>query len=145
MGMTRRHFLPTVAAARLAAPFFTRAAPAGDLKGRLKQSVTRSVFGRGVSLEQACEHCVSQGIKGFDLIGIKDWPMLKKYGLMPTMVPGAMELTNSTNDKSLHPCIELLFKELIPRASDAGQSTISALSATRRGESGVDSLAILVA
>ena len=28
------------------------------------------------------------GVYGIDLIGPKDWPMLKKYGLIPTMSPG---------------------------------------------------------
>ena len=27
------------------------------------------------------------GIKGYDLIGPAEWPILKKYGLIPTMYP----------------------------------------------------------
>jgi hydroxypyruvate isomerase len=46
-------------------------------KGRLKQGVTRGVFGRNVSLEDCCREAAKLGIEGFDLIGPADWPMLK--------------------------------------------------------------------
>lgn len=132
--MQRRDFLPAAAAPVLAARF-PALAPAAELKGRLKQSVTRGVFGRGVPLEQACQTCEKFGIKGFDLISIQDWPILKKYGMIPTMVPGAMQLTDGTNDRSLHPKIEAAFQDLIPKAAAAGAPNIIALSGNRRGKS----------
>src|SRR5258708_7314509 len=132
-GMKRRDFLPAAGVPLLAAQL-SNAAPA-ELKGRLKQSVTRGVFGRNVSLEQACEACAKLGIKGFDLIGYSDWPILKKYGILPTMVPGAMQLANGTNDKSLHPAIEAAFQDLIPKSAEAGAPDIIALSGNRRGKS----------
>ena len=58
-------------------------------KGRLKQGVTRGVFARsGLSLEDMCREAAKLGIEGFDLIGPADWPLLKKYGLTPSMYPG---------------------------------------------------------
>ena len=54
-------------------------------KGRIKQGVTRGVFGRGAALEDSCREAARLGIKGFDLIGPADWPTLKKYGLVPSM------------------------------------------------------------
>ena len=137
--MTRRDLLPAVAAP-FAAPLLSNAAPLPELPGRLNQSVTRGVFGRGVSLEQACQQCAKLGIKGFDLIGVPDWPLLKKYGMIPTMVPGAMQLTDGTNDKSLHPAIELLFRKLIPLAAEAAAPNVIALSGNRRGKSDQEGL-----
>src|SRR6266404_6132995 len=56
-------------------------------KGRIKQGVTRGVFGREMSLEDACRAAARLGIKGFDLIGPPDWPILKKYSLVRYMRP----------------------------------------------------------
>jgi hypothetical protein len=88
--MKRRDFLLTVAAAPVAAAQASAAplqAPKA-LKGRIKQGVTRGVFGRGnMSLEDCCREAARLGIKGFDLIGPADWPLLRKYGLAPSMYP----------------------------------------------------------
>src|SRR5204863_10214549 len=96
IAMRRREFLGAVTAsivagtvrgsAQSAAPGqSTPASPAR--KGRIKQGVTRGVFGRGASLEDSCRDAARLGIKGFDLIGPADWPTLKKYGLVPSMYP----------------------------------------------------------
>src|SRR5205085_3527513 len=81
--MRRRDLLPALAASAALAQT--------DLpisrKGRIKQGVTRGVFGREMSLEDACRAAARLGIKGFDLIGPADWPLLKKYGLVPSMYP----------------------------------------------------------
>ncbi|HEY7839233.1 MAG TPA: TIM barrel protein [Terriglobales bacterium] len=68
-------------------------------KGRIKQGVTRGVFEpvvpgqRGPSpgemdFEEMCRQAVRLGIKGFDLVGPADWPILKKYGLVSSMIYG---------------------------------------------------------
>ena len=57
-------------------------------KGRLKQGVTQGVFrGTKMTLDEMCREAAKLGIYGFDLINPKDWPTLKKYGLVPTMTP----------------------------------------------------------
>ena len=95
--MQRREFLGAVTASIVvatqtgkaqsrSAPQATPASPAR--KGRIRQGVTRGVFGRGASLEDSCREAARLGIKGFDLIGPNDWPVLKKYGLVPSMYPG---------------------------------------------------------
>src|SRR5579864_4970872 len=78
--MRRRDFVTALAAG----PIALEAQPA---KGRLKQCVTAGVFGRGANFEETCKEAARQGIVGYDLIGPKDWPTLKKYGLIPTMYP----------------------------------------------------------
>ena len=70
-------------------------------KGRIKQAVTRGVFSApvpgqrgggpaagGMDFEEMCRQAARLGIQGFDLIGPADWPMLKKYGLVSTMIYG---------------------------------------------------------
>ncbi|MCU1329419.1 MAG: Xylose isomerase domain protein barrel, partial [Bryobacterales bacterium] len=53
----------------------------------MKQGVTRGVFGRGMALYVMCREAARLGCQGFDLIGPADWPVLKKYGLTPSMYP----------------------------------------------------------
>jgi hypothetical protein len=56
--MRRRDFLPA-----LAAPAFAQTAPV-QRKNRLKQGVTRGVFGREMKFEDACRDAARLGIKG---------------------------------------------------------------------------------
>src|SRR6185295_8041424 len=63
-------------------------APVVHQKGQFKQGVTAGVF-RGLPMfEDQCREAARLGIKGFDLKGPADWPMLKKYGLVPSMYQG---------------------------------------------------------
>ena len=76
-------------------------------KGRLKQCVTRGVFGRGMPFEDMCKEAARLGCKGFDLIGPKDWPSVKKYGLIPTMYPGpGGTIPEGLNRKENHAAID---------------------------------------
>src|SRR5437660_1181794 len=73
------------------------AGPAAARNGRLKQAVTRGVVGPKKSLEECCKMAADLGVKGFDLIGPQDWPTLKQFGLLPTMVPGGTSIPEGTN------------------------------------------------
>src|SRR3954469_9012807 len=84
--MRRREFFTAAAAAGTMAGAAAQESPV-QRKGRLKQCVTRGVFGRGADFEETCKTAARLGCKGYDLIGPKDWPTLKKYGLLPTMYP----------------------------------------------------------
>jgi len=98
-GMRRREFLSTSAAAVVAAavaPSLAHAqtsAPAAPIrrKGRLKQSLFRTVFGQNTpgltTFDDQCKEAARLGCYGFDLVGPADWPTMKKYGLVPTMGP----------------------------------------------------------
>ena len=97
--MRRRAFLSTVATAGAAAAASsftsfaqTASAPAPiKRKGRLKQSLFRTVFGQNTpgltTFEDQCREAARLGAYGFDLVGPQDWPTMKKYGLVPTMGP----------------------------------------------------------
>jgi hydroxypyruvate isomerase len=62
-------------------------ASAQPKKGRLKQGVTRQVFGKGASIEDCCRQARAMGVTGFDFIdNPKDWPLLKRYGMTVSML-----------------------------------------------------------
>ena len=132
--MTRRTFLPAAAAAAVAAQNVT-------LKGRLKQAVTRGVFARGMSLDDMAREAASRGIKGFDLIGPEEFPILKKHGLVPTMVPGGSTIPDGINTKANHDGIEKRMRAAITASAEAGAPSVIVLSGSRRGmsdEEGID-------
>ena len=131
--MTRRSFLPTIAGAASLAS----ALPGQTVqrKGRIRQSVTRGVFGRGKSLEESCQIAQRLGVKGFDLIGPNDFPLLKKYGLVPSMVPGGSSIRDGINRKEFHEGIEKRMREAIDAAAEAGGPNVIVLSGERRGMS----------
>ena len=140
--MTRRELLGAAGAAAALSQ-----AGAVPLKGRLKQCVTRGVFGRQMALEEMCRYASQLGVVGFDLIGPEDFPTLKKYGLIPTMVPGAMTLTGGFNHKEDHPEVEKALRALIDQAAAAGAPNVIALAGNRRGiseQEGMDNVVALL-
>ena len=69
--------------------------------------MTRGVFGRGVALEDCCRQAASLGIEGFDLVTPADWPLVKKYGLVPSMAAAAAVPSRSRlNRNENHAAIE---------------------------------------
>ena len=131
--MTRRSFFPRVAGV---AAIATRASAADQVvqrKGRLKQCVTRGCFGRGMSLEDAARESARLGLKGIDLIAAPDWPILKKYGLLPTMAPGAATIPDGFNRKENHDKLEKEMRENIEKAAAAGVPNVITFSGNRRG------------
>ena len=135
--MTRRTFVPALTGlAALAAP-----AMAAPRKGRLKQCVTRGCFGRGKTMEEMAKAAADVGAVGFDLINPPDFPILKKYGLLPTMIPGGSTIPDGVNDKALHDGIEKRMKEAIDAAVAAGAPNVIALAGNRKGRSDEEGLA----
>ena len=93
--MRRRDFLSSIG---IAAPlalssnaFGAQANMEAPVKrnGRIKQGITRGVFGGGQNpptIEYCCREASRLGIKGFDFCDDpNDWPTLKKYGLINSM------------------------------------------------------------
>jgi hydroxypyruvate isomerase len=114
-------------------------------KGRLKQGVTRGVFGRNVSLEDCCREAAKLGIEGFDLIGPADWPMLKKYGLVPSMYPGGPggTIPIGPSHKDTHEKLIADMHKAIDEAAANGVPNIISLAGEKRGisyEEGADNM-----
>jgi hydroxypyruvate isomerase len=104
-------------------------------KGRLKQSVTRGVFGRGMTLEDSCREAARLGCKGFDLIGPADWPTLKKYGLVPAMYPPGPggTIPDALNRKENHQQLEASLHAAIDESVANGVPNIITFSGNRKG------------
>lgn len=93
-------------------------------------------------IEDICREAARLGLKGLDLIGPNDWPVLKKYGLLSTMAPAAgHSLTNGINTKANHAKAEAAVRDLIDQAAAFGCPNVIVLSGNRRGmsdEEGMD-------
>jgi hydroxypyruvate isomerase len=142
--MNRRTFLQSAAAPLILAhtelPYRSLrdggpAGPGDGAPGRLKQGVTRGVFGRGVSLEDCCRRAADLGILGFDLIGPADWPTLKKYGLVPSMYPGGPggTIPIGPSHKDTHADLIPKMHAAIDEAAANGVPNIIVLGGEKRG------------
>jgi hydroxypyruvate isomerase len=132
--MRRRDFLPALAATAALAQT-PSPAPSPARKGRLKQGVTRGVFGRGMAMEDACREAARLGCVAFDLVGPRDWPTLKKYGLTPTMYPGGPGggIANGLNRKENHDKFEQPMRAAIDECAANGVPNIITFSGNRAG------------
>lgn len=133
--MERRAFLATAVAAGLTE---VKAAPS---HGRLKQGVCGGVFrGSNLDFEAQCKAMAEMGLFAYDLQGPDKFPIMKKYGIVPSMVPGSSQLANGVNDKSLHAEIIKRTHGLIDTAAEAGAPNLIILSGNRRGKSDAEGM-----
>jgi hydroxypyruvate isomerase len=126
--MTRRAFAPAAAAAPMALSAQT------SRKGRLKQSVCKWCY-RNMSVEELAKESAKLGLKGMDLIGPDDWPAVQKYGILPTMAPGATTIADGLNRIENHAKCEADFRQNITKAAAAGVPNVICFSGNRRGMS----------
>jgi hydroxypyruvate isomerase len=137
--MRRRDFLPAAAGTGM----LTRMAYAAEdrpnaQKGRLKQGVTHGVFGKSqMSMDDKCRIAAELGCTGFDLVGPKDWPTLKKYGLKPTMYPppDGSTIPFGLNRKENHEKILASLRKGIDTAAEGGAPNVITFSGNRAGMS----------
>ncbi|MBO0724943.1 MAG: TIM barrel protein [Blastocatellia bacterium] len=105
------------------------------LKGRLKQSVCRWCY-PNIQLEDLAKFASEIGLKGIDLLNDpNEWPVVKKYGLIPTMTTGAGTIPDACNRKDLHDKLEKEFQTTIPRAAENGVPNVITFSGNRKGMS----------
>src|SRR5262245_1052816 len=110
-------------------------ATSAKLKGRLKQSACRWCY-RNIPLEELAKFASEIGLKGIDLLNSpNDWPVVKKYGLVPTMTSGAGTIPDACNRKDLHDKLEKEFQTNIPRAAENGIPNVITFSGSRKGMS----------
>jgi len=133
--MHRREFLTTTAVTALVAPLVEAQTSAVHRNGRIKQGVTRGVFARTMSLEDCCREAARLGIQGFDLIGPADWPLLRKYGLTPSMYPQGPggTIPDALNRTENHDRLEKSLRAAIDEAAAAKVPNVIAFSGNRRG------------
>lgn len=128
--MTRRSFLP---AATLLAGAGAVPAQTVQRKGRLKQSATRGCFGRGISFPEMCKQAARLGLKGIDLVGPAEYPILKEHGLVATMSRGPTGIRDGINRVENHAKMVPEMRAAIEAAAQAGSPNVIVLSGERRG------------
>jgi hydroxypyruvate isomerase len=114
------------------------------LKGRIHHSVSAWCF-KKYSLDDLCKASKAIGIESVELLGPKDWPTVKKYGLTCAMANGAgMGIANGFNRVENHNKLVADFEKLIPMAADAGLPNVICMSGNRKGlddEEGIENCA----
>ncbi len=152
--MERRDFLAGLAAAPIAAAAFGNASPAAAAQNPppartrmpIKQSVMASVWtGTKFSFEERCQILAKLGFKGVDLPSAQQVPILKKYGLTPTMMTGTgTSFQDGLIRREIHDKIEAATRAGIDMCVEAGCPNLIALPGERRGmtrEEGADNAA----
>jgi hydroxypyruvate isomerase len=103
-------------------------------KGNIRHAVCRWCY-NSIPLEEFCYAANKIGISAIDLVGPKDWPTLKKYGLDSSMCNGAeINLVDGWNDKTFHPQLIRNYSEMIPLVAKAGYKNLICFSGNRRGK-----------
>lgn len=104
------------------------------LKGNINHAVCQWCY-NDISVEELCKASKAIGIKAIDLVGPKDWPTLKKYGLISSMCNGAeINLTDGFGDKEFHAQLHKNYTEMIPKVAAAGYQNLICFSGSRRGK-----------
>jgi len=102
--------------------------------GRLKQCVTSFPFDPKTPFEDRCREAARLGCVGYDLVGPKDWPTLKKYGLIPTMAPpGGVNMENGIIHKETHEKFLASLGAAIDECAAAGCPNIITVGGQRKG------------
>lgn len=104
------------------------------LKGNINHAVCRWCYG-SIPLEEFCKSAKEIGIKAIDLVGPKDWEVLKKYDLDSSMCNGAeLNLVDGWNDTNFHEKLIRNYTEMIPLVAKNGYKNLICFSGNRRGK-----------
>lgn len=98
-----------------------------------------------MSFEDLCRNGARIGLKGIDLVDHTQWPTVRKYGLTPSMTPGAGNIPDCWNRKENHDRLEKEMRENIALATAAKVPNVITFSGNRRGisdEEGKDNCVI---
>jgi len=104
------------------------------MPGRLKQSAARWCYSK-ISIEDLSRQAAEIGLVALDLIDEKDWPVLKKYGLVPAMVNGSATIPVGWNRKENHDRLDKEMQENIAKAAAAKLPNVITFSGNRSGMS----------
>lgn len=141
-GQTRRMMLKNVvlgSGAMLTAPILTASATCtqneqGSLKGNIHHSVARWTFG-STPLDRLCKEVKKIGFSAIDLVGPRDWPVLKQHDIYSSMcyTSGENSLTKGFNDPTQHPRLIKDLIEVFPLMKKEGYKKVICFSGNRDG------------
>ncbi|MFT5997437.1 MAG: hydroxypyruvate isomerase [Arenicella sp.] len=115
--------------------FATRASESKSmpLKGHINHSVARWTYGE-LSIEELCQAVKSIGFSAIDLVGPKDWPVLKRYGIESSMCNGAeINLVDGWIHPQFHDELVERYTQHIDLVSEAGYTNLVCFSGNARG------------
>nr|WP_277611274.1 TIM barrel protein [Microbulbifer celer] len=115
----------TLASPKIPEPF--------KLKGNINHSVSRWTYG-DLSLEKLCMVIKGLGFAAIDLVGPKDWALLKREGVDSSMCNGAeISLEDGWGDSRFHPQLIDNYRKHIDLVADAGYRNLICFSGNARG------------
>lgn len=138
--MKRRTFIGTTAAASVGMLTYhtgnakvKKTDKIADLKNNINHSVCYWCYG-SIPLEDFLRSLNELGVKAIDLVGPKEWPLLKKYNIHSAMCNGAeISLTEGWNDPKYHKTLIKNYTDMIPKVAKAGYTNLICFSGNRRG------------
>ncbi len=109
-------------------------APAPHLVNPIRHSVCKWCYNK-IPLEDFCEAVKTIGITSVELMGPKEWPILKKHGLDCALPHGAGKgIEKGFNDPVYHDELVASYEAVIPQVAAAGLSTLICFSGNRNGK-----------
>jgi hydroxypyruvate isomerase len=141
--MDRRSFVQATAGSLAALSAAAQEKPV-ERKGKLKQSACRWCYNK-IPIEDFAKESARLGLKSVDLAPQNEWPVLKKYGLAPTMIGGGTTIPDGFNRKENHAGIEERFRVSVKNAVEYEAPSIIVFSGNRKGmpdDEGLENCAI---
>lgn len=109
-------------------------------KGNINHSVCSWTY-NFLSIEEMCNMVKKIGFAAIDLVGPKDWNLLKKYNVDSSMCNGAeISLTEGFNDTQYHSTLIKNYTEHINLVADAGYKNLICFSGNKKSISNEDGL-----
>lgn len=115
------------------------------LKGRVNHSVCKWCYDK-IPLEEFCQAAKEMELQSVELLEVKDFPTLKKYGLTCAVVSGVPGgIGSGLNRVENHDKIVEFMERTLPAAAEFGAPTVICFSGNRNGlddEKGLENCAI---
>lgn len=104
-----------------------------SLKGNIRHSVCRWTYSQ-LKLEELCQVVHKIGFSAIDLVGPKEWSILKSHQIDSSMCNGAeISLTEGWNNPAYHTKLISNYTEHIQLVADAGYKNLICFSGNRNG------------
>ncbi len=118
-----------------AAPFIAAEASFKTKNNRINQSVCQWCYNKTHNVEQLATLAASLGMKSVELVPAKDWPTLKKLGLV-CAITSSHGFVKGPNDKANHEMVLKTLTDRIDETSAAGFPNVITFSGMRESAAG---------
>jgi hydroxypyruvate isomerase len=113
-------------------------------KGRIKQSIAHWCFEKYWTVELTCQIAQKLGCKSVELVPPKDWPLLKKYGLVCAL-HGSHWFDKGMNNPKYHDMCIAKMRKSIDECAQAGFPNVITFTGSREDISDEDGMKNCVA